>query len=165
MKVFPPDLLNICGKFFFCNQFKGKFQGHLYAVSLKVECSPKWHKKKPVFTPRLKRMAALFELGKAPAIFWESRSARYRWRRRGLFWRVPLTQKYLPFIKVYSSISEKKGIHSFTIDGTVVSGNAGGPVLMQKNGKLHLIGVIESGFSICIHNLKCRLYPWSANRL
>jgi len=59
----------------------------------------------------------------------------------------PLSQKIATFHKgMISSISGgTNGVpQHFTIDGTVVPGNSGGPVLVQKEGKLYLAGVIVS---------------------
>jgi hypothetical protein len=57
----------------------------------------------------------------------------------------PLGQDTVTFHKgIISSITEDQGIKRFTIDGTVVPGNSGGPVVIQYEGKLYLIGVITS---------------------
>lgn len=58
----------------------------------------------------------------------------------------PLGQATATFHKgIISSISkDDQGIIRFTIDGTVVPGNSGGPVVLQYAGNLYLIGVITS---------------------
>lgn len=57
----------------------------------------------------------------------------------------PLGQKSLTFHKgIISSITENEGIRRFTIDGTVVPGNSGGPVVVQIDGELFIAGVITS---------------------
>ncbi len=57
----------------------------------------------------------------------------------------PLCQRKLTFHRGYiSSVSTDGGISSFTIDGTVVHGHSGGPVAIQKNGKLYVLGIIVS---------------------
>ncbi|WP_075883964.1 S1 family peptidase [Candidatus Protochlamydia sp. W-9] len=57
----------------------------------------------------------------------------------------PLGQDKVTFHKgIISSITENQGIKRFTIDGTVVPGNSGGPVLIQDNGQVYLVGVITS---------------------
>lgn len=43
-----------------------------------------------------------------------------------------------------SSVSEEKGFREFTIDGTVVHGNSGGPVVVLIDGKPHILGIITS---------------------
>lgn len=60
----------------------------------------------------------------------------------------PFTQKIATFHQGYvSSISKERDFYSFTIDATVVPGNSGSPVVMQKEGKLHLLGVVRSEIS------------------
>ena len=57
----------------------------------------------------------------------------------------PLTLSNITFHKgTISGVFRKNGIEYFTIDGTVVPGNSGGPVVVQIEGKLYLIGVIFS---------------------
>lgn len=57
----------------------------------------------------------------------------------------PLGQDTVTFHKgTISSITENQGIRRFTIDGTVVPGNSGGPVVIQHEGKIYLVGVITS---------------------
>jgi V8-like Glu-specific endopeptidase len=57
----------------------------------------------------------------------------------------PLGQDKVTFHKgIISSITENQGITRFTIDGTVVPGNSGGPVVIQHQGRVYLIGVITS---------------------
>ena len=57
----------------------------------------------------------------------------------------PLGHDKVTFHKgTISSVSECKGIKRFTIDGTVVPGNSGGPVVIQHQGKVYLVGVITS---------------------
>lgn len=55
----------------------------------------------------------------------------------------PLTQED-PTIHsgLISSISEKNGMRTFTIDGTVVPGNSGGPVFILQDNRLQLVGVV-----------------------
>lgn len=61
----------------------------------------------------------------------------------------PLTLSNITFHKgTISSVFRKNGIDYFTIDGTVVPGNSGGPVVVQIDGKLYLAGVI---FSEVVH--------------
>lgn len=57
----------------------------------------------------------------------------------------PLSKEH-PLIHMgYISSKEKKEtISQFTIDGTVVAGHSGGPVVMVNNGNLELIGIISS---------------------
>lgn len=56
----------------------------------------------------------------------------------------PLTQSSITFHKgIISSISEE-GVRRFTIAGTVVPGNSGGPVLIQHDGNLYIAGIITS---------------------
>jgi len=56
----------------------------------------------------------------------------------------PLSQSVVTLHKgTISSIdSTQDGVSYFTIDGTVVPGNSGGPVLVQKDGELYLAGVM-----------------------
>ncbi len=57
----------------------------------------------------------------------------------------PLGQGKATFHKgIVSSISEDRGTRRFTIDGTVVPGNSGGPVVTQFDGKVYLVGVITA---------------------
>jgi len=57
----------------------------------------------------------------------------------------PLSQDTVTFHKgTISSITEDQGIKRFTIDGTVVPGNSGGPVVIQYKGHVYLVGVITS---------------------
>lgn len=55
----------------------------------------------------------------------------------------PLTQTSITFhTGSISSIFEKNNAKHFTIDGTVVPGNSGGPVIIQNECNLYLAGVI-----------------------
>ena len=56
----------------------------------------------------------------------------------------PLSQSVVTMHKgTISSIdSSKDGVSYFTVDGTVVPGNSGGPILVQKDGELYLAGVM-----------------------
>ncbi len=56
----------------------------------------------------------------------------------------PLSQNVVTLHKgTISSIdSTKDGVNYFTVDGTVVPGNSGGPVLVQKDYELYLAGVM-----------------------
>lgn len=57
----------------------------------------------------------------------------------------PLGQDQITLHKgTISSITVEDGIRHFTIDGTVVPGNSGGPVVIQHAGQLYLAGVITS---------------------
>lgn len=57
----------------------------------------------------------------------------------------PLVQEDPTFhTGVISSVSDKDGRSSFTIDGTVVPGNSGGPVFILHNNTLKLAGIISS---------------------
>ncbi|MCB1084912.1 MAG: trypsin-like peptidase domain-containing protein, partial [Chlamydiia bacterium] len=57
----------------------------------------------------------------------------------------PLSQSVETFHKGrISSVSIENGIRYFTIDGTVVPGNSGGPVVIQIDGKLYIAGMISS---------------------
>lgn len=57
----------------------------------------------------------------------------------------PLTQSSITFHRgMISSISEDNGTRRFTIDGTVVPGNSGGPVIIQVDGKLYIAGIITA---------------------
>lgn len=56
----------------------------------------------------------------------------------------PLTQDDPTFHSgVISSTSEKNGMSFFTIDGTVVPGNSGGPVFILQDNRLKLVGIIS----------------------
>jgi V8-like Glu-specific endopeptidase len=57
----------------------------------------------------------------------------------------PLGQSVVTFHKgIISSIKVEENINRFTIDGTVVPGNSGGPVLIQEEGNIYLAGMITS---------------------
>ncbi len=57
----------------------------------------------------------------------------------------PLGHEKITFHKgVISSLSHDQNIAEFTIDGTIVPGNSGGPVIALHEGKPHLIGIITS---------------------
>ncbi len=57
----------------------------------------------------------------------------------------PLGQDTVTFHRgMISSISKIDNIREFTIDGTVVPGNSGGPVVVKYEGKPYLAGVITS---------------------
>lgn len=57
----------------------------------------------------------------------------------------PLGHEKITFHKgVISSLNNDQGIEEFTIDGTVVPGNSGGPVVVLHEGTPHLIGVMTS---------------------
>jgi hypothetical protein len=62
---------------------------------------------------------------------------------KAFFAGFPLTQSVLTFHKGHiSSIFTKNHAQYFTIDGTVVPGNSGGPVIIMHENKLYLAGVI-----------------------
>jgi hypothetical protein len=54
----------------------------------------------------------------------------------------PLTQTAITFHKGLLSFFQANGSQYFTIDGTVVPGNSGGPVVIQHEGEVYLAGVI-----------------------
>ena len=58
----------------------------------------------------------------------------------------PLGQESMTFHKgtISSTTLLTDGVQSFTIDGTVVPGCSGGPVVVQDEGNVYLIGVITS---------------------
>ncbi|MCE5317884.1 MAG: serine protease [Parachlamydia sp.] len=57
----------------------------------------------------------------------------------------PLTQSVITFHKgSISSIYQKNNTQYFTIDGTVVPGNSGGPVVIQHQNQVYLAGIIFS---------------------
>lgn len=56
----------------------------------------------------------------------------------------PLTQEEPTFHGgIVSSVSQKNGLSHFTIDGTVVPGNSGGPVFVLQDNSLKLAGIIS----------------------
>lgn len=57
----------------------------------------------------------------------------------------PLTQEIPTFHSgTVSSVSNKAGLSTFTIDATVVPGNSGGPVFVLQGNRLKLAGIITS---------------------
>ncbi|MCP5505625.1 MAG: trypsin-like peptidase domain-containing protein [Chlamydiales bacterium] len=57
----------------------------------------------------------------------------------------PFGRNKITFHKgMISSVSEENGFREFTIDGTVVHGNSGGPVVVLIDGKPHILGIITS---------------------
>lgn len=122
-----------------------EYQGQSYPVKARGACSPMAAKRRGVCLLQVcMDEGKIFNLGKKKDEFFViSKDSDFVAEGEEVYFGgFPLAQKTASFHKGFISSVSMGHVSKFALDATIVPGNLGAPIVLQKNGKLHLAGVV-----------------------